>query len=246
MGMNKTIALLTLALSMPAAALQVPADVAGSPVALKARDVAAQALLADRRLAAMVDGSQGALPDTKSMIDAVARSGAELAIAQKALDSVAAEIDSPRPDPFGQADLLMDAMQLAKSAVEAATPGGQRLAQSYDSLLARVREYSPYGDAAVSDVALQISEADLERALVELRKQAYELGYELRYRLNDTELGDRDLRAFDYDANMKAFGGNFSAAKRRIQDEKKGAPAAFVQKLDGIKDLAVFAQPRSA
>jgi len=204
-----------------------------SPSALTQYAVSANQKIADGA------AKMSALPQTQATIADVNAATQKIARIETRLQEISGRINGPRPSTSGVADELMTMMTEAGSAADQAVPDGHGLAETYYPLLARVGESAPYGDAVMADKAMSVAVANMQRALVETRREAYRIGQTLMT-MGDQELGYYNLRAFSYDANMSRYQSDWAQLKASLSKPEAGSPQAYTDYLKQLDDMSVY------
>jgi hypothetical protein len=212
--------------------------VVGQPAPQSPSQLVQYAASANQKIA---DGAakMSALPQTQATLVDVNAATQKIARIEARLQEISGRINGPRPSTSGFADELMSLMAEAGSAADQAVPDGHGLAETYDPLLARVAESAPYGDAVMADKAMEVSAANMQRALVETRREAYRIGQTLMT-MGDRELGYYNLRAFSYDANMSRYQSDWGRVKAGVAKPEAGSPQAYADYLKQLDDMSVY------
>ena len=133
-------------------------------------------------------------------------------------------------------------MNTASAAAEAVASKRRNLAEGpYEVLLAHLVDANST-DAMEADAAMDVAIANMQRALVETRKEAYNVGIKL-ISDNNQELGYGDLRPWAYDSNVSSYKKNWDQLKARVAAPDSTGSQAYMRRLD---DMSVFSWQASS
>jgi hypothetical protein len=219
----------------PAGSSQASAD---QPVPLSPSQVVEKAVSANQQIADRMANID--LPSAALVADAD-HATRVIADVEANIQRIAADINGPRPSYSG-VDQMTTLMNTASAAAEKVASKRRSLAEgTYEVLLAHLVDANST-DAMEADAAMDVAIANMQRALVETRKEAYSVGIRL-ISDNNQELGYGDLRPWAYDSNVSNYKKNWDQLKARVAAPDSAGSQDYMRRLD---DMSVFSWQASS